>query len=56
MDRWTAGLPAILSEMDYRLGASLPEDGDNSAAAAICGSQGEGGLRRRFEPLGKLEI
>ena len=42
MDRRVAGVPAVLSEVDFRLGAGVPEDGDVFFPEAVCGSYEDG--------------
>jgi hypothetical protein len=36
MERWYAWISAILPQVDYRLGASLPEDGNILVPETLC--------------------
>lgn len=38
VDRRLAGIPALLSEVDLRLGVGVQEDGNISFPEAVCGS------------------
>ncbi|KKA18216.1 hypothetical protein T310_7842 [Rasamsonia emersonii CBS 393.64] len=40
MDRWIAGLSAVLSKVDGGLGAGVPEDGDDGFSETVCGEEG----------------